>query len=118
MIENAAAANKQEAMLMDAGEDLLRNTFVVASRFRYLSKDELVAELSEVSLAIAAAIDAKNGNNNATMAANLAMIAVKASIGNGYYVRINSHLFQWHWDDEVADGVWDAWGDEPAGAEA
>lgn len=40
-------------MLEDIGEDLIGNTFVLVSRYRYMSKDELAAEIDAIAQAAA-----------------------------------------------------------------
>ncbi|MDL2231680.1 hypothetical protein LJB85_02965 [Porphyromonadaceae bacterium OttesenSCG-928-L07] len=90
-------SNKQhdgESRLKDLGEELVDKTFVVVSRFRYMSKDELVAEIDAMAQTAAALIN----NGYAKMAADAANVALKASLGAGYYVRTTSYLFQFDWN--------------------
>ncbi|MFR9650773.1 MAG: hypothetical protein SNG35_01960 [Rikenellaceae bacterium] len=112
-IADTETALDPKGLLMDAGVDLVNNTFVVASRFKYMSKDELFAEISAISLAVAKELDKRNGNELASLAAKTTLIAVKAAMGDGYFVRSNSFLFQLHWDEEVENSVWNSW-DSPA----
>lgn len=94
----AAKSIKDNAMLQDAGKELVGNTFVIVTRYRYLSKDELIEEI--VALAQAAATVAGAGDY-AQLGGMAATAGLKASLGDGYYVRTTSYLFQLHWNDTV-----------------
>lgn len=104
-IEKAKSSVLGMELLKSAGMELLNNSFVVACRYRYMSKDELVKMIDDAATAIAAAID----NQYAMLAVKASMLAVKASLGAGYYVVTNSYLYQLNWNDEVANSVWNVW---------
>ncbi len=92
-------------MLEDAGEELINNTFVVVSRFRYMSKDELMAEINATAQAAAGLL-----GGQAQAIAGLASMGASAALGAGYYVRSTSFLFQLKWNDEVANTFYsDLW---------
>lgn len=95
-VQKAKSSVRGLGILEDAGEELINNTFVVVSRFRYLSKDELVAEID----AAAKAVTSQLGGSSAISSASTA--AVKASLGAGYYVRITSFLFKLNWNEDIA----------------
>lgn len=97
-VETAKSSARGMAMLEDAGEELIGNTFVVVSRYRYMSKDELVAEID----AIAQTAAQLAGGGYASLGASAATIAVKASLGAGYYVKATSYLFKLRWNPEIA----------------
>ena len=101
-------------MLKDAGEELINNTFVVVSRFRYLSKDELAAELDAVAQALAGTTN----NSNVSALASLATTGAKASLGAGYYVRSTSFLFQLKWNDDISNKFYSDLWDNPSEYEA
>ena len=110
-IEMARSSVRGMAMLEDAGEELIGNTFVVVSRYRYLSKDELVAEIG----AIARAAAQLSGNQYVQLGASAATLAIKASLGAGYYVRTTSYLFKLRWNRQVASEFYTRlWGDREA----
>lgn len=93
-------------LLADAGEELINNTFVVVSRYRYMSKDDLVAEIEAAASAIGSAI-----GGYGDLASSISSTAVKASLGAGYYVRATSFLFQLRWNEEISNtfyqSLWD-----------
>ncbi len=97
-VETAKNSARGMAMLEDAGEELIGNTFVVVSRYRYMSKDELVAEIN----AIAQTAANLAGGGYASLGASAATIAIKASLGAGYYVKTTSYLFKLRWNPEMA----------------
>ena len=94
-VQKAKSSVRGLASLEDAGEELINNTFVVVSRFRYMSAEELANEISAVTQGAAA----KLGGSAAATASNT---AIKASLGTGYYVRITSFLFKLDWNEEIA----------------
>lgn len=106
-VETAKSSARGMAMLEDAGEELIGNTFVVVSRYRYMSKDELVAEIN----AIAQTAAQLAGGGYASIGASAATIAIKASLGAGYYVKTTSYLFKLRWNPEIASAfyseLWD-----------
>ncbi len=83
-------------LLNSAGEELINNTFVVVSRFRYVNKDDVAKEISAAS--------SENNDTSNTALAKLAM-------GEGYYVRVTSFLFKIDWNDEVKNTIYDMWDD-------
>ncbi|WP_163171745.1 hypothetical protein [Bacteroides sp. 51] len=93
-------------ILATEGEELVKNTFVVVSRFRYMSKDEVIAE-GQSYVATAGAL---TGNSEAAGALNaLGGLGAKAALGEGYYVTITSYLYQLIWNDEVKAKLYELW---------
>lgn len=106
----AANSFRGESLLKDAGKDLVKNTFVVVSRYRYMSKEELVAEIDAMAQASAALID----NQAVALAAKAATTTLKASLGAGYYVRTTSYLFQFNWNENIQNELYSMWDDQDA----
>lgn len=100
-IQTAKGSLGGESLLATAGEDLVKNTFVVASRFRYMSKDEVIAEAQRF------AQSTKSGLGS--VAGELGGLGAKAVLGDGYYVVITSYLYQLIWDEEVMAKLYDLW---------
>lgn len=96
-IQKAQSSVKGMGMLADAGEELINNTFVVVTRYRYISKEELCKEIEATAQSVASTF-----GSYATMGTKAAMIALKASLGAGYYVRTTSYLYQLNWNDSIA----------------
>ncbi len=97
-VAQAKASSRGMGLLADAGEELVQKTFVVVTRFNYLSKDELVAEIDAMSQIVAQQV-----NGYMAMGAKAATMALKASLGAGYYVKTTSYLFQLNWNDSIAN---------------
>lgn len=105
-VQEAASSHRGLVGLGDAGNEMVGNSFVVVSRYRYLSKDELLEEIS----ATAGAVGSLFGDLGASVA-GVSSMAVGASLGAGYYVRITSFLYQLAWDDDIANQLFDMWDD-------
>lgn len=106
-IESANKTPLGNAKLADAGMDLVNNTFIVACHYRYLSKEQLVAMIDKVAQAAASAV----GGGYASLGASAGTLAVKASLGSGYYVVTTSYLFQLNWNEEIMNKLFnnDIW---------
>lgn len=106
-IESANKTPLGNAKLADAGMDLVNNTFIVACRYRYLSKEQLVAMIDQVAQAAASAA----GGGYTSLGASAGTMAVKASLGAGYYVVTTSYLFQLNWNEETMNKLFnnDVW---------
>jgi len=112
-VEFANSSKRGEALLADAGEELIGNTFVVVNDFDYVSKEE-VAKKVKVGLAIlkevAQAVDDANKDDddkdnddpNALVDALDVADAGLTIVGKGYVVRTTSYLYQLDWNDSVA----------------
>ncbi|MFI3277314.1 MAG: hypothetical protein SNH28_00715 [Rikenellaceae bacterium] len=92
-----------------AGADLVNGTFVVVSRYNYISKDDLVAQFEKAAMLVASTSDSKY----ATVTAKSSVVAFKAALGEGYYVQTTSSLFQLHWNDEVSETFYQTMWDKP-----
>jgi hypothetical protein len=103
-VQTAKSSVRGMGMLADAGEELVNNTFVVVSRYRYMSKEELVAELEAAAKAVGSLFGAYGD-----LAASAGGVA-RLSLGEGYYVRTTSFLFQLRWNDHVSNTFYaDLW---------
>lgn len=109
-VEQAASSVYGTASLADAGIDLVNNTFAVVCNYRYMPKDSLVALIGGVAVAAAEA----SGNSYAVMGAKAAMMALSASLGAGYYVVVNTYLFQLNWNDNVQNQLSQVWDNREA----
>lgn len=109
-VEQAESSVYGTASLADAGIDLVNNTFAVVCNYRYMPKDSLVALIGGVAVAAAEA----SGNDYAIMGAKAAMMALSASLGAGYYVVVNTYLFQLNWNDDVQNQLSQVWNNREA----
>jgi len=88
------------AMLADAGEDLINNTFVVAVHFNYINKEEVGKAVASTTSTVANAL----GGTKLGGISRIASRAVKttaAVAARGYVVKATAFLFQLDWTDEV-----------------
>lgn len=99
-IQTALNSVRGTAMLADAGEELIKNTFVVVTRFRYIDKNELAKELDS-----AASGSQSGASSDATV--------LRGIIGDGYYVRAHAFLFQLQWNDDIANTFYTELWDNP-----
>ncbi len=103
-VQTAKSSVRGMGMLEDAGEELVNNTFVVVSRYRYMSKEELVAELEATAKAVGSLF-----GDYGDIAASAGSVA-RLSLGDGYYVRTTSFLFQLRWNNNISNTFYaDLW---------
>ncbi|WP_146052743.1 hypothetical protein [Aquimarina sp. I32.4] len=91
-------ANNSErglALLADAGEELIKNTFVIVNDFKYISKEE-VAQKAKKGLAFASSLTGKAG-----LGGSLANKALDVA-GKGYVIKTTSYLYKLVWNEEMA----------------
>jgi hypothetical protein len=95
------------ASLADAGEELIGNTFVVITRFKYVNKEE-IANATKGYLSVVAAVGGENARKIAAVAAVGATVAAK-----GYVVQTTSYLYKLSWNDSIAAVFYnDMWMDD------
>jgi hypothetical protein len=99
------------ALLADAGEELISNTYVVINDFRFTNKEE-VANKTKAGLGLLSAVSSLAGGPDLSAATTIASVGATVA-GKGYTVRTNSYLFQLVWNAEVAATFYqDYWMDE------
>lgn len=104
---SVAARQKLLREKMDVDE-LVGNTFVVVSRFSYKDKDGVVNDRL-LPLEAAAQLDPSGYGG---MAISLAKMAIKASVGAGYYVTVDSYLFRLRWTPEIREQFFALWNEK------
>lgn len=105
-VKIAKSSERGLALLADAGEELIKNTFVVVNDFKYISKEE-VAQTAKKGLALAGGLMGKSG-----LGSKLAGKALDVA-GKGYVIKTTSHLYKLVWNDEVAATFYnDYWTDD------
>lgn len=98
--ELAAKSVRGISMLADAGENLIKNTFVVGIRFNYVDKEEVAGEVAGAAKALTGLL-----GKNAQLA-GAAVEAVSGVVGRGYVIKATAFLFQLDWNDEVANNFY------------
>jgi len=92
------------AMLQDAGEELIGNTFVVVNDIRYIDKNKGAKTAGLFLRALGQVAAAATGNNNFGDLGN--------SLGDitetlkGFTVKINTFLYRLEWDKDKADNFY------------
>ncbi len=86
------------ASLADAGEELIKNTFVVVTKLKFVSNEVVAAGIREVSLEVAHQIENEMMRELAISAANKVYEKTK----EGYSVWTTAYLYQLNWNDSVA----------------
>ena len=88
------------AMLSDAGEELLHNTFVLINDITYITAEQ-EAQSAKIAMSILGGIaDAITGGSAGKEVANLA--GEIADSFTGFKVKTHSYLYQLEWNDSVA----------------
>jgi len=104
------------AMLEDAGENLINNTFVTVTELIFCSNEPLAAAWNNIGNSIATQI-----NNTNTTAENLvySVLALGSyttgnAIRDGYSVFFKTFLFKLKWDKEIEAKFYSIWENEAA----
>lgn len=111
---NVAKSNKRGvALLADAGEELIGNTFVLVSNFKYVSKEDIAEKTKDVMKAAGSLmnrfnVQVKVSENVSSMTDSTLSIGAK-----GYVVKTTSYLYRVVWNDSVAAVFYnDYWTDD------
>jgi len=106
----AASSQRGDALLADAGEDLIGNTFVIVNDFKFTSKEEVAQKAKGLmsglnTIASAAGYDISTATTLASAGATVA--------GKGYIIKTTSYLYRLEWNDSVAAVFYqNYWADE------
>lgn len=87
------------AMLQDAGEELIGNTFVLVNDIRYVDKSKKAKTTSSVFRALGSIASIATGINIDNLTDNLGDLIETIK---GFSVRINTFLYKLEWDDDIA----------------
>lgn len=97
----ANSAERGNAMLADAGEELIGKTFVIINDYKYTNKEEVVAKAKKVSGFAKMAAAYVPGGSAITNTLDVAETAATVA-GKGYVVKTTSYLYRLVWDEEAA----------------
>lgn len=87
------------AMLQDAGEELIGNTFVLVNDIRYIDKNKGAKTASSILKIIGSVAAAYTGTNIDDLTDNLGDMVATIK---GFKVKINTFLYKLDWSDEQA----------------
>lgn len=94
----AAHSQRKEALLRDAGEELIGSTFVLVNDIRYIDKGvgtSIVGGIVSTAIQIGAAMQGVDTNGQADLGTVIASY-------KGFNVKIKTYLYQLEWNDEIA----------------
>lgn len=108
-VQLASGSIRGMGMLADAGEELIKNTFVVFNRMRFVKNEPIARAIRDVAYATANQINNQLGQ----MAAKTAADVLYNSTKDGYSVWTVSYLYQLEWNDDIANDFYmNMWMDE------
>lgn len=99
-VKIANNTERGSAMLADAGEELIKNTFVIVNDFNYTNKEE-VAEKAKGILGGITSVAAELGNSDVATISESTSAAVGVA-GKGYIIKTNAYLYKLVWNEKVA----------------
>ncbi len=97
----AAKLERGEAILADAGEELIGNTYVIINDFKFTNKEEVAQKVSKA--AGWAKLGASYIPGGSAITNTLDVVDAGATIaGKGYIIKTTSYLYKLEWNDSVA----------------
>lgn len=110
-IAKAKASQRGLEAVADAGEELIKNTFILVNDYNYVSKEE-VAKKVNGWLDKIGNVAASAGLSDVATTTTLTAGAVSVA-GKGYVVKTNAYLYRLVWNEEVAAIFYnDYWADD------
>lgn len=101
-VDLASGSKRGMAMLKDAGEELIKNTFVVINRMRFVKNEPIARATRDIAYIAANQIKNELGKMAARTAADILYNTTK----DGYSVWTVSYLYQLEWNDEIANNFY------------
>ena len=100
--ENSAAgvAGVTDYLINNGGLDLIGNTFITVSRFRYMTGPEMAAEILN-GAAIGAQFLPQSAADMVMSTAELSATAATLAIGKGYCINTTTYLYRLEWTPEA-----------------
>jgi len=98
-VELAKSSKRGNALLADAGEELIGNTFVLVNDFKYVSKEE-VAKKTKGFLSVVGDVAAAAGYDDVKDVTDVTSTVVTIA-GKGYVIVTTSYLYKLVWNDSI-----------------
>lgn len=95
----ADASARGRALLSDAGEELINNTFVLVNDITYITAEE---EAQAAKIASAVILGILGGLSGTDMSSTMDATAKLADSFTGFKVKTHSYLYQLVWNDSIA----------------
>lgn len=99
-VKIANQTERGHALIADAGEELINNTFVVINNFKYTNKEEVAKKTNSILSSISS-IASESGAGDVSAIANATSEGVSV-LGKGYVIKTDSYLYKLVWNEEVA----------------
>ena len=99
-IKIARNSERGLSMVADAGEELIKNTFVVVNDFKYTNKEEVAKKAKGILSVVSSVASEVGGSTVGTMADGTSEAA--GVLGKGYVIKTTSYLYKLVWNEEVA----------------
>lgn len=96
----AAETQRGKALLEDAGEELIGNTFVLVNDIKYIDKGERSKVLGGIFKAVGEVVSIVTNDNSYSSLGN--SVGDITETYKGFKVKILTHLYQLVWDEETA----------------
>ena len=112
----ANASHRGQALLADAGEDLIGNTFVIVNDYKYTNKEEVAQKVNKGLSAIGTAAQFVPGASSVTTVTNVAQVGTTIA-GKGYIIKTTSYLFRLVWNDSISSTFYNNMWVDPAKAD-
>ncbi len=103
----ASKSVRGRSLLADAGEELIGNTFVVVSRYKYIPKEEVMGAAKR-----GLDLVEKYGGRQAQLIAQVGKVAADVA-SKGYVIQTYTYLYKLRWNDSITNVFYnDYWIDE------
>jgi hypothetical protein len=99
-VKIANNSERGSALLADAGEELIKNTFVIVNDFNYTNKEEVATKAKGLLSGITAVASEYGNSDVATISATTSEGVT--FFGKGYIIKTNAYLYKLVWNEEVA----------------
>ncbi len=91
------------AMLEDAGEDLIGNTFLLLHEVNYIDKSKRSAAWATIGGVVVGALMAAGGANSSDISNTMQNTATIINSYKGFSVKIRTRLYQLIWDSDISN---------------
>ncbi len=96
-VKIANNTERGSALLADAGEELINNTFVVVNSFKHTNKEEVASKAK----GLLSMVSSVTGNKDLALVADAASLGADV-MGKGYIIKTTAYLYKLVWNEEIA----------------
>lgn len=99
-VKIARNSERGTALIADAGEELINNTFIVINNFKHTNKEE-VAKKAKGFLSVISDVAAQTGVGGLSAISDIAAEGLDV-LGKGYVIKTDSYLYKLVWNEKIA----------------